>query len=62
MPAWKSVMSTPHNAPEAQKQGFCLGAVGGIGRVDPGICPPKGSPRSSGLASLSYTSTDDQDG
>ena len=43
IPACKSVMSTPHNAPEAQKQGFCLGAVGGIGRVAPGICPPGGS-------------------
>jgi Rap1a immunity proteins len=43
LPACKSVMSTPHNAAEAQKQGFCLGAVGGIGRVGPGICPPRGS-------------------
>jgi hypothetical protein len=41
--ACKSVMSTPHNASEAQKQGFCAGAVEGIGHVDPGICPPMGS-------------------
>jgi Rap1a immunity proteins len=41
--ACKSVMSTPHNASEAQKQGFCVGTVEGIGHVDPGICPPMGS-------------------
>jgi Rap1a immunity proteins len=41
--ACKSVMSTPHNASEAQKQGFCVGAVEGIGHVDAGICPPTGS-------------------
>jgi hypothetical protein len=41
--ACKSVMSTPHNASEAQKQGFCAGAVEGIGHVDPGICTPMGS-------------------
>jgi hypothetical protein len=43
MAACKSVMSTPHNASEAQEQGFCVGAVEGIGHVDPGICPPMGS-------------------
>jgi hypothetical protein len=41
--ACKSVMSTPHNASEAQKQGFCAGAVESIGHVDPGTCPPMGS-------------------
>ena len=42
MAACKSVMSTPHNASEAQKQGFCVGAVEGIGYVDPEHLPADG--------------------